>query len=87
MIEPGTAIRLKVPKVGFYPADHPLHTTRHGPLIHRGATLSYVGPDPDRDGVHIAHTSPQTVVSHWVVYLGEAELIAEADPSVGDVHA
>jgi hypothetical protein len=66
MIEPGSVIRLKVSKVGFYPSDHPLHTTRHGPLIHRGAPLSYVGPDPDRDGVHLAHTPPQTNVRHWV---------------------
>jgi hypothetical protein len=54
MIESGHMIRLQVSKVGFYPSDHPLHTTRHGPLIHRGAALSYVGPAPDRDGVHIA---------------------------------
>jgi hypothetical protein len=27
MIAPGSRIRLVVPKVGFYPSDHPLHTT------------------------------------------------------------
>jgi hypothetical protein len=83
MIEPGSVIRLKVPKVGFYPSDLPLHTTRHGPLIHRGARLSYVGLDPGRDGVHIAHTSPQGVVSHWVVFFGEEDLITDPDGPIG----
>jgi hypothetical protein len=83
MIEPGSVIRLKVSKVGFYPSDHPLHATRHGPLIHRGAALSYVGPDADRDGVLIAHTPPQTSVSHWVVYFGEEELSTGPDGSIG----
>jgi hypothetical protein len=80
-IEPGSRIRLVVPKVGFYPSDHPLHTTGHGPLIPRGATLFYVGPFPDRAGVHIAHSPPQGTVSHWVVYFGEEELITGPDPS------
>jgi hypothetical protein len=67
MIEPGSVIRLKVPKVGFYPSDHPLHTTHHGPLIHRGAALSYVGPDPEpRRRLHRPHaTTGRASATGW----------------------
>jgi hypothetical protein len=33
--------------------------------------------------VHLAHTPPQTNVSHWVVYFGEEELSAGPDGSIG----
>jgi hypothetical protein len=73
-LQRGSAIRLLVPKPCFYPDGHPWRTTRHGPLVPRGATLHYVGPDPERPGVHLAQTPPQADGSWMEVFFGLDEL-------------
>jgi hypothetical protein len=54
-----------------------VRSTRHGPLIPRGAKLRYVGPDPERPGVHIALTPPQVDDLRMEVFFGLDELADE----------
>jgi hypothetical protein len=74
-LEPGAPIRLRVPKPCFFPERHRWRTTRHGPLVPRGATLHYVGPVPERPGVHLAQTSPLVEDQRMEVYFGLEELV------------
>jgi hypothetical protein len=78
MIEPGATIRMRIPKVCFYPPGHEKRQTHHGPLVPRGARLSYVGPYPGRPGIHIAETSYDEAMGiRWEVPFQLDELVEE----------
>jgi hypothetical protein len=69
-LEAGDPVRLRRSLPSFYPEDHPLRTTDHGPLVPRGATLRYVGPHPARPHVHVARTLTSTRGTHLEVMFG-----------------
>jgi hypothetical protein len=75
-LEPGSMIRLRVPKPCFYPEGHPWRTTRHGPLVPREAALTYVGPFLGRPGVYVATTPPQAEGLRMEVLFGLEELVS-----------
>jgi hypothetical protein len=52
----GQTLRFKRPMVSFFSKGDRRRTTDLGPLIPRGAAVSYVGPYAGRPGVHVAAT-------------------------------
>ena len=68
MIEPGATIRLRIPRICFYPQGHERRATDHGPLIPRATRLFYVCPYPGRPGIHLAETHFDVVMGvRWEV--------------------
>jgi hypothetical protein len=78
-LKEGSVIRLQRSAVAFSPVVHPLRTTRHGPLIPRGAQLAYVGPSPCRPGMHLAEPPDQAIGVRWEVPSRQDELAAQQE--------
>ena len=69
----------RIARPGFYLPDDPRHETMLAGIITSNDQLYYLGPDPTRDGVHLASpTFPVLGSQCRMVYFGPHELVLNA---------
>ncbi len=74
----------RIARPGFFLPSDPRHQTMLAGIISSDDQLYYLGPDPTRDGIHLASpTFPLRDAQCRMVYFGPHEFVLEDDAGEG----
>lgn len=73
-LTPGQVIVLRGRRVTFHEPGHPRRHGSRGPLIDGRSRITYVGPYPDRPGVHVGRHVDGTGKA-WEVPFSDGDLV------------